>query len=819
MKYLPFDFRFGLRQLRKSPGFNSVVILSLALGIAGAAVMFGLLNGLLLQPPGGVRAPSEMARLYLVRTRGVIQTPDGGPGSYLDFRSLQDEEEGGERIAAFFATRGYDYGLGSEATRVEGRPVSGEFFPVLGVAPELGRLLDLDDDRPGAPRAVVVLSDGFWRRELGADPRVVGRELLLDGTPYTVVGVASARFTGIDPGPVDLWTPLGTASAGLQDRADVALLQFLARIPAGTPRGQFRLREETRLAAAAADRPELDPSPKLLLGPLNAARGPHPSGAVRLIIGLLAATGLYLLIACSNAASLLLARAVSRNREFAVRRALGAGEWRIVRQLLNESVLLGLLGGGAGLALAAACGRAAEHLVELPAGLSWFNLRLVAFIALVSVATGLLFGLAPVFQSARKASPAAALGEAQPGRSRTSQLLSAALVAGQVALAMVLLASAGLCLASLRRAVMIDPGIALDHLVVASLDLRSAGYPPAEATEFFRRGLARLRGLPEVDEASLAMPLPLSGAGWGVTVGTGPAGDSVRVPSGPYSYIVGDHYFKTTGIPILKGRPLTAEDRAGSEPVAVVSEPLARALAPGGAAVGMCVPVGQTQKESGRCTRIVGVAGNVRHRYLVEALTYYVYRPVEQVSYSQRPSIFRPTFVVRTALRPGAAVTPLRAALQSLAPSLPYLDVQPMETYVAARAVRPYQIASRLLSVFGLLALALAGVGIYGTLAHFVANRTREVGVRVALGAGRGEVVRLVVQRALLPVALGMAGGLALSVLAAQAIHAQLQGGEHDGPIAVVTVVIALLLVALLASWIPARRAAHLDPVETLREE
>ncbi len=817
MTNLAFDLRFALRQLRRSPGFAVVVILSLALGIAGATVIFGVLDALLLRPPGGVRHPGEVARLYIVRTRGRIQMPDGGPGSYPDFRSLQQGARQTERIASFLETREYDDGLGAEATRVEGRPVSGEFFPVLGVAPERGRLIDLDDDRPGAARAVAVVSDRFWRRRLGADPHVVGRKLLLDGTPYTVVGVAGARFTGIDSEPVDLWTPLGTAAGGLLDRPDVGLFEFLARLPVATDRRQFRLREETRLAAAAAEDPRMDPSPKLLLGPLNAARGPHPSGAVRLVLVLLAATGLYLLIACANAASLLLARAAIRGRELAVRRALGAGEGRIVRQLLAESVLIALLGGGVGLALAAAGGRAARYVAALPAGLPWISPRLVGFAFLVSLGTGLLFGLAPVLQRSRSR-PLAALHDSQGEGRRTGRLLPTALVAGQVALAVVLLVGAGLCLASLQRVVTIDPGMDLDHLAVASLDLRSAGYSPVDAAAFYRRGLARLRRLPGVDEASLAMPLLLGGGGWGVSV-RGPGGDEVQISSGPYLYLVGDDFFRTAGIPILQGRPLTAEDRAGSEPVAVVSERVARALAAGGDAVGMCVAMGPSRNEAGRCTRIVGVAGNVRRRYLVDEETAHLYRPTEQVPYAERPSLFRPKFLVRTRENPERYLASMRSALQGLAPNLPYVDVQPMATFVAARAIRPFEIASRLLSVFGLLALVLSWVGLYGTLAHFVAARTREVGVRVALGAGRGRVVGLVVRRALVAVALGIAGGLALVAPAARAIRAQLQGGPSDEPIAVVAVTATLLLVALLASWIPARRAARLDPAETLRQE
>jgi predicted permease len=817
MNSFSLDLRFALRQLARSPGLAAVALLSLATGIAGSTVMFEVLHGLLFQPIAGVQSPDEVARLYLVRTEGVIQTPDGGPGSYLDFKALRQEALGIDGVAAFLPARDYDYGAGSDARRVRGQPVSGRFFPLLGVIPARGRLLLPEDDQPGDARSVAVLSYGFWHRRFGGDPMVDGRTLLLNGEAFAVVGVASPEFRGIDAEPVDLWTPLGTAAGGFYEQADVALLQFLTRIPPASDRVQVRLRAETALAATAQDHPDLDPAPSVILGPLNATRGPHPSGTAKLAWGLWLATAMLLLIACANVANLLLARATTRRRELALRRALGAGESRIVGQLLTEGVLLALVGGAVGLALAMAAGSLVRKFPELQVT-SWIDPWLVGFAILASLATGLLFGLAPAIQRARTRL-VVPLNESHSLEGPAARRLPTILVAGQVALAVIVLVGAGLFVRALQKVVTIDSGMDLERLVLASLDLRSAGYEPAEAAWFYDRGLERLRALPGVEAVSLVMPLPLTGQGWGVSITDAQGGGPVHVDEGPYSYIVEKDFFRAAGIRILSGRPLTEEDRRGAEPVAVVSESLARSLAPGGDAVGICVPVGWEQKEGGGCTRIVGVAADVRHRYLAADPAAYVYRPAAQKPFREGPALFTPHFLIRTAADPGRYLGPIRFALEGLGPNLPYVDVQRLEAFVGAQVVRPFRIAARLLTLFGALALLLAAVGLYGTLAHFVADRAREVGVRMALGADRVAVVRMVVRRAMVPVVVGLAVGLAAAAAGARVIDAQLHGLSPRDPIAHALVIITLFTAALLATWLPARRAARLDPVETLKIE
>lgn len=810
------DLRSALRQLGKTPGSTAVAVLSLALGIAGTTVMFGVLNALLLTPPSGVRAPEDVARLYIVRDAGVVQTPEGGPGSYLDFLSLEEGTRGVEHVAAFLHTREYDHGLGADARRVRGQPVSGRFFRLLGVAPAHGRLFNLDDDRPPGSRKVVVLSHGFWQRQFGADPDVVGRSMLLNGEPFTVVGVASPEFRGIDADPVDLWTPLGTAATEQVHEAATAMFRYLTRIEPEADRRQVQISAETSLAASAENHPDLDPSPGVILGPLNAARGPHPSGAARLALLLWLGTAMLLLIACANVANLLLARATTRRREFAVRRALGAGEPQIVRQLLTESVLLALLGGVLGLGLAVVAGSLVQQFPELPP--AWrIDLRLVGFALLASLVTALLFGLVPAIRTARTR-PVVALNESQAGGQQVAGRLPTTLVAGQVALAVMLLVGGGIFIRSLQKVVAIDTGMELKRLVVPSLDLRSAGYEPSEAAAFYDLALERLQALPGVEAASMVMPLPLSGSGWGVGVYGGPGAENVPVSEGPYAYTVAEDFFRTAGIRILRGRPLTEEDRRGSEPTAVVSERLALALAADGDAVGMCVPVGWEQKERGGCTRIVGVAADVRHRVLQQDPVPYVYRPEAQVPFHEE-SFFREAFLVRTAADPGPHLGAIRSALHGLAPDLPYVSVERLETIAGESVVRPMRIAARLLTLFGALALMLAAVGLYGTLARLVTERARELGIRMALGATSAKVVRLVMWRATVPVAVGIAVGLAASAGGARLIAAQFHGLSARDPIALALVVVTLLTAASIATWLPARRAASVDPMVTLKGE
>jgi len=814
MKSLWLDVRVGFRQLRRAPGFACLVLVVLALGIGGTTVMVGVLDGLLLQGPQGVRQPENLVRIYIVRDEGLIQTPDGGAGSWVDFGALRDGGSGAEDVAAFFRPQEVDYGLGKHAKRVQGRSVSRSFFSVLGVDPAVGRLFDQADESSESDRDVVVVSEAFWRRDLGADPEAIGRPLLLGGRSMTLVGVASAAFSGLDGSSVDLWIPVDRDT--WSDRPDVALFSYVARLARGTNREQFRASAEVSVTARSSEFSGLDPTPHVLLGPLNIHRGPHPSGPVRLAAGLWLATIILLLIACANVTNLFLARATVRRRELAVRRALGAGRGRILRQLLIESTVLTLISGGIGLLLALLAGRLMQAVLGLKAH-SFLDLPVVGFTLSASLVAGALFGVVSALQKGLLGS-VLARPHASFGSRRFRGSRSALLIAAQVTLAVVLLFGAGVVFRALQAVVTIDPGLDMERLAVASMDLKSAGYDSREASELLQRGRQTLEVLPGVESASLVMPMPLTGAGWGVSVADRPGGEIVRVPEGPYAYTVGTDFFRTAGIQILAGRPLLDEDRRGSERVAVVSESLARAL--GGSdepVLGRCVPIGVEERHTGACTRIVGIVADVRRNYLVASAIPYIYRSASQFPFEEGPSSFTPQFLVRLNGDPSSHLDAIRSTLEGLAPDLPYIKVQTMDDLVGSKAIRPFRTASRFLALFGSFALLLAAIGLYSSLSYLIANRTRDIGVRMALGAQRSNVVRAVIGRALVPVLVGLVSGLSLAWTLARLAAVESHGLKPQDPVVLVCVVAVLLLAALIASWLPARRASRMDPVSALR--
>lgn len=808
------DLRLALRQMRNTPGLSVVAVLSIALGLAGTAVVVNVLAKLLLRSPAGVEAPREVRRLYVVRDEGTVRTPDGGPGSYLDYQVLREGIPGVASVATYLAPEDHEYRLGAAVRQARGQAVSGELFSLLGVRPSQGRLLASDAQPPAELEYVVVLSHAFWEREFASNPEAIGRPLMLDGTPYTVIGVAASDFMGIEAEPVDLWFPLSTAADDLLYRPEVALFEYLLRLDPAVEEGEVLASIQGRLAGSAADHPKLDPSPTVLLGPLNSARGPHSSGVLRLTLSLGVATAMLLCIASANFASLLLARAAARRRELAVRRALGAGEQRLSRQLVTESVALSLLGGLAGTLLAVAVSAWVERLPEVPAGLG-IDPWMAAFAFCVSLATGLFIGLIVSVRS-RGMREAVTLNQSQPVGDQVSGRLPAMLVAGQVALAVVLLAGAGIFFRSLQKVVTIDTGLDLDRLAVVSMDLVTAGFGAPEMAAIHERSLERLEALVDVEAATMVLPLPLSGRGWGMTVE--PRGKPVLpLPEGPYAYVVGPDFFRTTGIPIVAGRTFSAHDRAGSEPVAIVSRALAVALEPSRSAVGTCVIVGPEQRLSGGCTRIVGVAENIRHRYLLDQPVAYVYLPQSQVGFDKVPSMFQPDLLVRTVGDPGTHLGAFRSALQSVVPDLSYVEVQSFASFVGQRTIRPFRITALLLGVFGALALLMATIGLYGTISQFVAARGREVGVRMALGASRSMVLRQVLKTALIPVASGLALGLVAAAAVARLIGTQMHGLTVRDPVTAGLVVVALAMSGVAGAWLPARRAANVDPLVAFR--
>lgn len=794
-----------------------MAVATLALGIGATTTMFGVVDALFLSPPAGVQDADQLRRIYVVRHTGNIRTPDGGRGSYVDYEALR-RARGFSAVATFGSVSNVDYGLGEEAEQVKGQMVSSDFFGLLGVRPAVGRLFLTDEDADAAARAVV-LSHAFWQSELGGDPEVLGGTLLLNGEHATVVGVAQEGFSGTETTPVDVWipaaaaAPLGLAFEGFRTQPFAAIISFIGRLQDGASPERAAAGAATALRHAAEDVPGLDPEPGVLLGPLNTARGPKRSEPATVAIWLAFAVGLVLLIATANVANLLLARANRRRREVAIRLSIGVGRGRLLRQFLTESVALAVLGGAAG-AIVALWGAELVRQFPLPPAAAILDPRMLGFTFAVALGTGLLFGLAPALQAVRTdvlsgLKDGSASGT--PGRGR----LRASLVAAQVTLAFVALVGAGLFVRSFDRVLSIDAGVDLDEVAVISVDLGQAGYDADGQQAFYDRALERLRSLPDVDRASIARFPPLSGFAMGIGFSV-PGREDVEIDGpGPYTNYVSEDYFRTVGMPILAGRPFDERDRQGAPPVAILNEAMARVVAPDGGAVGSCIAILE-QVEDGGCTEIVGVARDRRHYLLDEKIVPYIIRPWRQ--HPTQAAWADPGILVRTKGDPDALVGTLRSVVHGLAPDLPYVSAQPLVALVD-RDLLPHRIAATLSTLFGALALVLAAIGLYGVLAYVVAERTREIGVRRSLGAQHAHVIRFVIRRAMAPVALGLAAGVAAALAGSRFLASLLYDVPPRDAAAFVAAALVLLAVALLASYLPARRAARVDPMIALRSE
>jgi putative ABC transport system permease protein len=796
------DLRYAYRTLARNPGFTCVSVLAIALGIGANSAVFTVVNSVLLQPLRFQR-PDQ---LLVVRERNLkagFPTFSLSPGNYLDYR---DHNHAFSGIAAIHS-QGLNLSGGSEPERLRGARVTVDFFDVLGRRPFLGRAFTAQEMQLGSHR-VAILSYGLWQRRFAGNRDVLGQTLKLNDEVYTVAGVMPSDFQF--PARAEIWTPLAMDLQSWQQRGG----HYLG--------GIGRLKEGYSLEAAQADLNAIAARAQRQFPASNAGwdttlRGLQESvvGKIRpAILTLTAAVGFVLLIACVNLANLLLSRSATRRREIAIRGSLGAGRGRLIRQLLTESVLLAALGATAGLALAWAGTRLLVNLSPtiLPrANEIALDARALEFTAAVAVLTGILFGLAPALHLART-DLMSGLREGARGNAigfRRNRLRSV-LVSGEVALSLVLLSGAGLLMRSFYQLQSVDPGFNTHGVLTFRTNLPAAKYrEDAQQAAFYRRALERIRALPGVAVAGAAQIFPLSGDDYilsFVQVGK-PAPPVGNAPSAAF-YAATPGYFAALRIPIKKGRDFTEHDDAAAAPAAIISESMARQFYRNEEPLGQRMQLGNGAKPA----EIVGIAGDVRDQELNSMGRPAIYRPAAQVPFSTM------YFGIRTGGDPAALTAGVRTAMRELDRELP-LDAVGTVDALAAASLSQRRFSMLLMAVFAGLALVLAMVGIYGVISYSVTQATQEIGIRMALGAQRGDVLRMVFGYAGALMAAGIAVGIATALATARLLASQLFEVQPTDPATYAGVASVLLATGLLACAIPAFRAMRIDPLVALRNE
>jgi putative ABC transport system permease protein len=780
------DLRYGVRSLAKSPGFTLVAISALAIGIGANVTIFGFANALLLRPLP-VPEDDRVVRVFHNRTANV---------PYADYVQYRDRNQ---TLAALAAFQSAPLNL-----RADGSPelvwamkVTGNYFGTLGIPAALGRTIGPGDDRAGAAGAAM-LADGFWRRRFGADPSIVGRTITIDGSPFTIVGVTPASFSGtLAPFLPELWVPWNGPH-----RAGSSSSLLIGRLRAGASVGQVQADLDViaaGFAQARDDRALVTVYPGRVLHPELAA----PVGAFAGL--LLAISGLVLLIACLNIGSLQLARCASRRRETGVRIALGASRTQLVRQFLTESLILSSAGGLAAAGIALATARAIlAALSPLPVSyvlefkVDW---RVAVFAAALSLTTTLLGGLVPALHSV-KADVAPTLKDGAATTASGRSRLRAFFVVSQLAVSALLLVIAGLLVRSLTSAQTADRGFVTDHVLVASISLSNAGYTQERGIDFYERLLQRLEGSPGVVSATVAHIVPLT-----LSNSVGPYHREGGEPVSMFQNVVTRGHFRTLGIPLLQGRDFTAADRDGAPLVGIVNETLARRLWPGETAIGRRLRAGE-----GPWIEIIGLARDSKYVGISEDPKLFLYRPIGQHHESSA------SLLVKTHGDPTNALPAVRAAVQELDPDIPIVGGTSLERATNI-SMLPTEIAAGLASVLGMVALVLGAIGIYGVVSHLARQRTREVGIRIALGAEPSRVVRLMTREAVRWTATGLALGLVGALGVTRLLKDLLYGVAPTDPLSFGGIALLLAATAYGACWIPARRASRIDPLAALREE
>lgn len=805
------DVRYGLRVFWKNPGFSAVAVLTLALGIGANSALFSVVNGVLLNPLP-FRSPNELVAVYS-RT-GTFQE------SSISYPNFLDWQKDNHSFAYLGAVRGDDFnmtGVG-EPERLHAHMVSADFLPALGLKPLLGRNFRPEEDVAGAG-PVAILADGIWKRKFGSSPEVLGRSITLNGKVYTVVGVAAGRITGFSP--TDVFVPVGQWNdPTFRDRRIGMGMSAIGRLKPGVSIEQARADMDRVAENLAAAYPEADKGSGVALVPLKK----DVVGDVRgILLVLLGAVSFVLLIACANVANLLLARSTGRAREFAIRSALGAGPFRVVRQLLTESVLLGIAGGCIGLGLARLGTKVI--LAALPGTLPRVEeISLDSHVLLytfgISLLTGMAFGLVPAIKAMRP-DMHETLKEGGRGSSGSRHRTQSVFVAFEMAMAVVLLIGAGLMIRTLTALWNVNPGFEARNAL--AFEVSSTAAPTVTADQLrakYRATLAQLGSIPGVDGVSLVGgSLPMSGDSELPFWREGqPKPQHENEMTFALFYLVNADYHRAMRIPVLRGRSFTDQDNEHGPAVALIDANLARKFFPNEDPIGKRINLGLLELQP----EIVGVVGHVQHWGLGarehEGLEAQLYLPVWQV-----PDRFWPLlasggqYLARTNGSPGLA-TSIRQAAEKVDPSAVVYDVRPMEE-VVARSISTQRLTMLLLSVFSALALVLSAIGIYGVISYLTGQRTHEIGVRVALGASSEDVLRMVLGQGLKMTLIGVAVGIAAAFGLTRLITKMIYGVGASDPLTFVGVAVLLSAVALCACYVPARRATRVDPIVALRYE
>ncbi|HEY1763873.1 MAG TPA: ABC transporter permease [Opitutaceae bacterium] len=808
------DIRFAFRQLLKSPGFTAVALLTLALGIGVNTTMFTVLSAFVLH----ASASPDSGRLAMVfRTSPQAQDWPHSPAEFGDIR---------KRATSFEALGAYyhnSFNLGHPglpAERLSGMSVSGEFFPLFQIPPLLGRFITPDDDKDGAGQ-VVVLSEGFWRDHFAADPGIVGRTIRLDARPTTIIGVMPAAFGNpFSWGRIDLWKPQAYDAATRQIR-DNNWMNLIGRLKPGTSLGRAQAEANAIAAQLTHDYPKTNSEVGLRVASWNHVRTDEISRKVCWLC--MALAGFVLLIACANLANLQLARMASRVRELAVRVAIGASRLQVVRQMIVENLLLGLLGAVLGTLLAVWSTRLIGNRIYI-SGVEGYRLpidpRVLFFTLFASILTGLVVGIVPAWIATRT-DVSAALKQGSRGSTgdRSRHRLRQALIVAELVLALVLLSGAGYFVRGMQRLAHADMGWQPDGLVTASLTLPSnTSYATdAQCQAFFDKLGAQLAALPGAEQTTIAATLPITGF-WSSSnflVEGQPPPETGREPLAFFDPVTPRH-FATLGMHVLAGRDFTSADRLNTKKVGIINETMARTLWPGQSAIGK--RFGGTDPANPAWVEVVGIVNDVHttvEMFQRPDTPFQVYRPIAQ---TPNQFVHWLTLGVRSTAPAATVAKALRIAVQQLDPEQPVYNI--LSAREATAQLRAgLELAGHLLAGFAFLGLCLASVGIYGVIANLVAQRRPEIGIRMALGAQTRDVLWLVLSQGLRLTLLGTVIGLACAWGLVRLLDAPMPTVPGGDPLGIAAVTVVLAAVASMACWIPARRATQVDPIEALRSE